>query len=239
MRKSLLFALSCLAVGCSSVETNGLLVDYAFDPLEFNGAFADDHMLMGAAVPTVQCSTSSDCTVPGASPTQLSCDAAACTGTAEVRLPLAVDLSSATLPTQVVQLGVSAVTVKKIAYWIKSDTVNVALPKIDIYVASSAAKDEHDSTAVLVGSVTPLSARATACSGSSDHAGDTSAGSSPVCDVTLTSAGSSALAQFCKDYQQSFQFIVHTELSAKAGDAIPSGGIDFLLRPTVIFTVLR
>ena len=45
------------------------------------------------------------------------------------------------LPPAVVQYTVDDVSIKKIAYWVADNTLNVPLPSVDLYVAPAAAKE--------------------------------------------------------------------------------------------------
>jgi hypothetical protein len=242
-RKSLVAA--TLVCGCSLVA-NTLSYDYAFDPQQFSETLGDEKSM--AVVPTVACDPTSKtdaCAAAqamlGASTAKLTCDAPSkqCIATVELRLPYPVDLSMQSLPSQVVQYGVDNVTIKKIAYWIMTNTVNVALPPIDLYVASSAAKDETDPSAVKVGSVAGLAAKTATCADGADPAGDPKANGAPVCDIMLSAAGETALGTFVKNYQTPFQLIAHTKFTVTAGEPLPTGTLDFFLRPTVNFSILK
>ena len=179
--------------------------------------------------------------LPTSSTAKLSCDTTSrmCAATVDVRLPYPIDLSMQNLPSEVVQYGVDKVTIQKIAYWVMNDQVNVEIPPIDLYVASAAAKDENDPSAKLVGTVSKLPAMASQCADSADSEKIAEANGRPVCDVSLSDAGQSALAAFVKDYKTPFQFIAHTKVVAHAGDPLPTGVLSFYVRPTVQFSVLK
>jgi hypothetical protein len=238
-----------LAVGgCGLINSNTLSYEYAFDAQQFMQKLGDDHQ-QTQTVPTVACD-------PGASPdpcaalqsqlpagtaARLSCDGTtrACVAVIDIRLPYPVDLSQQNLPSPVVQYGVDRVGIDKIAYWVMTNTVNVEIPPIDLYVASSAAKDEHDPSAKLVGTVAKLAARSATCGDAPDPKGDPAANGAVVCDVGLKSDGEAALAEFAKNYKTPFQFIAHTKVVAHGGDPLPVGTIDFWVRPTVSFSILK
>ncbi len=240
------WALALAAAGCGLVNSNTLSYPYAFDAQQFMENLGDEKSMLTvpqmACDPTAatdQCSSLLDPSLLGAA--RLSCDTTSrmCAAVVDVVLPYPVDLSMQSVPSPVVQYGVDKVSIQKIAYWIMTDTVNVELPAIDLYVASAAAKDQNDASAKLVGTVAKLPARAAACADSADPSGDTAAMGAPVCDVKLSDAGQSALAAFVKDYKTPFQFIAHTKLVAHAGDPLPTGTIAFFVRPTVEFSVLK
>jgi hypothetical protein len=221
--KSLSWPLLALA-GCGLVNSNALSYDYACDP-----AAAPDPCL------------ALQWQLPAGAAAKMLCDPGtrACAAVVDIKLPYPIDLSQQNLPAPVVQYGADKVSISKIAYWIKKDTVNVPIPPIELYVAASAAKELNDPSVKLVGSTAMLPARASACADARDGKGDPAAAGLAVCDVSLKSEGESALATFVKDYKTPFQFIAHTKMVAHGGDPLPVGTIDFFVRPTVSFSVLK
>jgi hypothetical protein len=231
--------------GCGLINAKTFSYDYAFDAQQFMAKLADDSVKQ--TVPTIQCTTSPDnCAMaqsqlPAGAAAQLVCDSAShdCMAVADLHLAYPVDLSQQKLPPDVVQYGASSVTIEKVAYWIVSNTVNVNVPPIDLYVASASAKDEHDVSATKIGSVSGLPMRSSSCVDAADATGDAMAAGARVCDVALTDAGRSALGNFVKNYKTPFQFIAHTTVTAHAGDPLPAGSVDFYMRPTVSFSILK
>jgi hypothetical protein len=229
--------------GCSLINSGTIGTDYSFDPQMFSQSLGDT----SGMVPKIACDPTSKmdaCAAAqaglGSTLARLSCDPTtkSCVANVELRLPYPVDLSMQSLPSGVVQYGVDNVAIKKIAYWV-NDGVNVALPPIDLWVASSSAKDETDPSAQKIGSMAGLPARSTSCLDAADTAGDPAANGTPVCDLMLLSAGETALGNFVKNYQTPFQFIAHTKFVITAGEPLPTGTISFSVRPTVRFTVLK
>ncbi len=235
--------------GCGLVNSNTLSYEYAFDPQQFMQKLGDDKSMTTVPMQSCDPAASTDqcsqlqAALPAGTPAHLACDAATrmCAATVDVVLPYPVDLSQAMspVPSPVVQYGVDHVSVEKIAYWIMTNTVNVDVPPIDLYVASSAAKDQNDASAKLVGTVSKLPARSAACTDSADTDKSEPSNGAPVCDVKLTDAGQATLAAFVKDYKTPFQFIAHTKIVAHGGDPVPTGTIAFFVRPTVMFSVLK
>jgi hypothetical protein len=239
-------AVALCAGGCSLINSGTIGYDYAFNPQEFSQTLGDTSKT--ATIPSVACDPASKtdtCAMAQANlPStlaRLSCDAASktCVANVELRLPYPVDLSMQSLPSGVVTYGVNNVTIKKIAYWIMMNNVNVALPPIDLYVAPSTAKDETDVNATKLASVAGLPPMRQTCLDAADKDGDPAAHSAAVCDLQLSSAGEMALGNFVKNYQTPFQFIAHTRFTLHAGDPVPSGTLDFFVRPTVTFTILK
>jgi hypothetical protein len=239
------FVVAVCAGGCSLINSGTIGTDYAFDPQQFSATLGDAKSGTVPAVPCDPTSKTDVCAMAqaglGSTLARLSCDAPTklCIANVELRLPYPVDLSMQSLPPNVVSYGVNNVAIKKIAYWVKTNMVNVPLPPIDLYVAASSAKDESDPSAVKIGSVAGLPAMRSTCVDAADPDGDSAANGAPVCDLTLSATGETALGTFVKNYQTPFQFIAHTAFKVKAGDPVPTGLLDFFVRPTVRFTVLK
>jgi hypothetical protein len=238
-----LFVLAALALGgCNLVNANTFSIDYAFDPQEYQKSFGNAQ----GTIPQVACDSSNDqcaqdtqALLQGSSLTA-SCDAGSmeCRASAELRLSYPVDLSSqSSFPPEAVQYGINFVHIKSVRYWVASNSLSVATPPIDLYVAPASAKDESGGTRL--GSVAPLGARSAACTDTVDKDGDPNAGTAMVCDLALDSAGTAALANFAKDYKNEFQIIAHAVVSAKGGDPVPSGSIDFVVRPVIQIGILK
>lgn len=247
--KSSRLLLALALAGCGLVNGKTLSYEYAFDAQEFTQKLGDERTV--ATVPSMACDPAASpdpcaalqAQLPTMSAARMQCDAPtrACAAVADVRLPYPVDLSQQSLPPAVVRYGVDTVTIEKVAYWIVKNTVNVPVPPIDLYVASSAAKDERDPSAKQIGSVTMLPAKSATCADTVDSKGDPMAATtmSTVCDVRLSETGQAAMALFVKDYKTPFQFIAHTRIVAHGGDPLPVGTLDFFVRPTVSFSVLK
>jgi hypothetical protein len=247
MELRLYLVVALCAGGCSLINSGTTGVDYSFDPQQFSQKLGDPSM--NGKLQPIPCDPTSKmdaCAMAqaslGSTLARLACNATtkSCEANVELRLPYPVDLSMqmTSLPPSVISYGVNNVTIKKIAYWVMTNTVNVSLPAIDLWVAPSAAKDENDPTAVKVGSVAGLPARS-GCVDAADKDGDPNAGQAAVCDLMLSSAGETALGTFVKNYQTPFQFIAHARFTVKAGEPLPTGTLDFFMRPTVTFTILK
>jgi len=241
--------LSALLSGCSLLGQAGLNIGYSFDPQEFKQSIGQEGGPTNT-LPTIACT-------PGASPdpcaaaqstlppqAMSSCDSAssACVAQVIVRLPQQIDLRQAMtpVPSQAVEFGIGAVAIDKVNYWAASNTLNVATPPIDVYVAAATAKDETDATAVKLGSIASLPAKSRACGDPQDpHDAATQQGNT-VCSMPITSAGQAALSQFIKNYKTSpFQLIVRATLVARGGTPIPAGTIDVFVRPSVTLSILK
>jgi hypothetical protein len=241
--KAFLVAAAAFGAGCGIVDTSGVHYDYYFDPQEFK---QDTGTQMGT-LPTAACKgiTPDPCAAVMLPMGMVTCDTAAnrCTASYEVKLSQMINLSTAMtpLPSDVVQFGISRVEIKNIAYWAMQNSLSVATPKVDLYVAAASAKDQNDPSAHLLGSIAPLPAHSTSCAdpADSDPKIATASKGMKACDVPLTSAGQTALGEFAKNYKTPFQIIVHTTLTASGGEPIPSGLIDLWVDPVVTFVIVK
>ena len=244
-------AVSLIAAGCNLVSSTGLQTDYSFDALHYaSPAIGDPNPpAPGPTIPDVSCDpTGTDvCTAAGAAlaleNATFSCDAMIkkCVAKAEVRASEPIDLSKqqeTSFPPQAIQFGVSVVEVKRLTYWIDKNSLNLATPPIEFYVAPAAAQNEKDMKATLIASVGSVPAKSSACTDAAYAMGDTKAVGLPVCSATLPQAGKDALASFVKDYKTPFQIIAHAIIVARPGDPVPSGSISFSARPTVGLKIL-
>jgi hypothetical protein len=251
------FALSAVAAGlglclgfagCNLVNSTGIQTDYSFDALEYASPTFGTPGAM-TTVPDVPCDPMND-TVCGPAATALgqpsitmSCDTTLmkCIAQAEFRASEAIDLTKqveTSFPSQAIQFGVDLVDVKRVTYWIDMNTLSVATPPIDVYVADAAAHDETDPSATLLATVAAVPAASNACADPAYTAGDTKANGAPVCSAPLPAAGKAALASFVKNYKTPFQIIVHTIVIAMPGADVPTGAITFSARPTVGLKIL-
>src|SRR3954470_20768481 len=85
-----------------------------------------------------------------------------CRATAELRLSHPLNLSmQSSFPPEAIQFGVNFVDIKKVKYWVASNTLTVGTPAIDLYVAPGSAKDESMGTKI--GSLSPLGPKSVTC----------------------------------------------------------------------------
>jgi hypothetical protein len=244
-----LVAAAAALSGCSLIDSSALSIGYTFDPQEFKQTIGDERST--ATLPRVACTPGEmpdpcaavNAQLPMGSPA-VSCDGTRmeCVASMEVRLPQEVDLRSAKtpVPDEVVKLGASTVGIDRVNYWAATNTLNVATPPIDIYVAAATARDERDPTAVKLGSIASLPAKSKACGDPQDPSDDAVKQGQTVCSMPLTKAGQDALAAFIKNFRNApFQIIVRATLTATAETPVPAGTIDVFVRPRVIFGILR
>jgi hypothetical protein len=237
--------LALVVSGCGLINSNTLSVPHSFDAQPYR-ADVGDATQPPATMPTVACDANNDpCAMVMAPPkSQVQCDLPTkqCIAVADLSLPYGVDVrqQQTPLPGPVETYAVDHVNIDRVAYWLTNDSLNVAVPQIDLYVAPFAANDASDPKAQLIGSVASLPAHAASCADARDTHGDSAAGNSPVCDVKLSEAGAAALASYVRDYKTTpFKLIAHTRIVARGGDPMPTGMIEFWLRLTVSFSLLK
>lgn len=244
MKVVVAFALATLLVqGCVLLESHTFTESYSLDPLEFKQAFdRPPHQL-----PTQSCDpgAADACAAVGVDqPSYLgvSCDARtrACSGVVELRRLQVIDLSSqAGFPADAARYGATGAGIDRIPYWITTNTFNVALPAVDVFVAPQTARDEGAPRAVRLGQMAMLPSRSASCGDKRDAQGDTAADTAMVCDLPLTDAGRSALANFAKDFKTPFTVIVHGKMTVRGGEPIPSGMLDLFVRPRISLSISR
>jgi hypothetical protein len=250
LRKQLCVAAAALvAAGCNLVDSHGVHVGYSFDPQHFTENLGDP--TTAQTVPQVACTSGASpdqCTQAATTANipmtqaQVTCQSGTCGATAAVLLPQKIDLRNAmtSLPSEAVQFGIDSVTIDKIEYWVASNTLNLATPPVDLWVAPDTAKDINDPAAVKLGTVAPLPAKSSTCADPMDTQGDTAAMGHAVCDVPLTDAGTMALQQYIKNYMKApFQIFVHATLTAPGGSPMPAGMLDLYVRPSVTLSILK
>ncbi|HUS62984.1 MAG TPA: hypothetical protein VMZ28_00525, partial [Kofleriaceae bacterium] len=242
-------ALLSASAACNIIDSNGIHVDYAFDPQEFKQSIGDEKVPQ--TLPTVACT-------PGATPDPcvpvmamippnsgtVACDGAKqqCAATFEISLPQTIDLRMAMtpLPSEAVQFGINNAEIRRIAYWVSTNTLTVATPALDIYVAPETAKDEKDPKAVKLGSVASLPAKSRACADPQNNDDPMAKMGQMVCDIPLTVDGQKALADHVKAFKTApFKIIARATIKADGGTAVPAGTIDFFVRPTVRLSILK
>jgi hypothetical protein len=243
-------ALLAASAACNIIDSNGIHVDYAFDPQEFKQSIGDDKVAP-QTLPTVACTpgmapdpcAAVTAMIPPNSGT-VACDGAKmqCAATTEISLPQTIDLRMAMtpIPSEAVQFGINNAEIRRIAYWVATNTLNVATPALEIFVAPETAKDEKDPKAVKLGSVASLPAKSRACTDPQNNDDPMAKMGQMVCDMPLTVDGQKALAEFIKAFKTApFKIIARATIKAEGGTPVPAGTIDFFVRPTVRLSILK
>lgn len=111
-----------------------------------------------------------------------------------------------------------SVEIKKIAYRVKENTLNVDTPEMTVYVAPAGVMSPDDPQAQAIGTLAPISAGMV-----SDEE-----------EVTLTPNGRAILAGFMQQYSVPFNLIVGTEIDIHAGDLVPTGRLTTVVLVTAV-----
>ncbi len=227
--------------GCSFLASNGLSLDYSFDTLDFQQKFET----APGTIPSIPCSSNQDAacaalaTLIDSPDVTVSCDATShCAASVDVRLSYTINLSEQkSFPPEALEYGVRAVTLSKIAYWLRQNTLTVAIPSVDLFVGPETAVDERDERTHKLGTLASIAAKSVACADPVDPKPDSAAGGAMVCKLPLLDEGRAALQTLAADYKTPFKLLVHGVTTVKAGDPIPSGTIAFSVKPTVSLAV--
>ena len=100
-----------------------------------------------------------------------------------------------------------SITIKRIAYEVTENTLNVPTPEMTVYVAAEGVMSPGDAGAEAIGVVPPVAAGTTV----------------DVQDIELTATGHDTLARYMKQYSQPFNIIIGTDIVIHAGDEVPTG----------------
>ncbi len=100
-----------------------------------------------------------------------------------------------------------SITIKRIAYEVTENTMNVATPAMTVYVAAEGVMSPDDAGAEAIGVVPAVPAGTTV----------------EVKDIELTATGRETLAGYMKEYSQPFNIIIGTDIDIHAGDVVPTG----------------
>ena len=113
--------------------------------------------------------------------------------------------------------NIVSVTVNKVEYEVTENTLTMATPEMDIYVAPATVMSPGDPQALAIGTIAPIAAM-TPTTG-------------PL-EVNLTPEGRDHLRDFMKQYRTPFNIIVGAQVNIMAGDPIPQGLLDIDVRVT-------
>lgn len=108
------------------------------------------------------------------------------------------------------------VTVDSVTYTVTANTLNVETPEMKVYVAPMSIMDPDDPMATQIGSIPPVPAGATVATR----------------DMVFTAAGKDALRGIMSTYKNPFNVIVGTKIVVAAGDQVPTGKLDAVVKIT-------
>jgi hypothetical protein len=106
------------------------------------------------------------------------------------------------------------VTIDSVNYEVVSNTLNVATPELKMYVAPTSVMDPKSPEAIAIATIPPVDAGATV----------------PSTSVMFTATGKMQLVSTMSTYKTPFNVIVGSTLTVAAGQMIPEGKLDAVVR---------
>jgi hypothetical protein len=215
MRRLLLLC-GLFAAGCGLISSDITDFDLKFPKKDFTVDTAQwmlsSSVTMGGTFPSVPCPPA-DC----ASAASMFCNAGACTAdcstsatcTAHVGIsifqPFDLAHEESDLATINAQHGIS-VTVTAITFEISENTLNVATPQLEVFMAPMAVTSPTDPMAKQIGTILPI------------QPGFTGTG-----QVDISATGKATMEEFIGNYKTPFNIIVAGTADIHAGDPVPMG----------------
>ncbi len=206
-------------VGCGLISTDITKVTfdlptetYTFDTAQWNIPPALD----GLAFPTIACTTDDDCcNNPLASAagldctmTKLACTSGSCAASLPESQATMINLSTDVMPSLSSYTSLVSISISSIKYTVRSNTLNVAVPPLSIYLAPNGVTDPTDSRAQLFGTVPTIPA-----------------GSTPNGNVQLVSNAAAVFQMFTSNLATPFEIITAATVVIGAGTPVPTGAI--------------
>jgi hypothetical protein len=226
LKRSVVTMAVFLAPACSLVSSDIATINFDLPKKSYSfDTSKSGWNLPAATLPSVPCTEPTSCCslamLAGIDCSIVICDGASgtCAFTATVETPP----QTMNLKSEVPQLsGISQqslvdVTISKISYDVTTNTMNVDLPAIDLYVADQGASSTSDPSATKFGTVPATPAGATLAGGS----------------VTLTPEGQAAFIGYAHNFGTSFVFIGRTTVVVPGGTPIPMGAVDLTVQGQV------
>lgn len=206
-------------VGCGLISTDitRLTFDlptetYTFDTAQWNIPPALD----GAVFPTVPCTDTDVCcnnplaTAAGLScaTTPLVCDSGSCGAQLPESQATMINLSTDVMPSLSSYTSLVSISISSIKYTVTSNTLNVAVPPLSIYLAPNGVTSPTGSGAQLFGTVPAIPA-----------------GTTPTGNVQLVSNAASIFQTFTSSLSTPFEIITAATVVIAAGTPVPTGAI--------------
>ena len=212
---SAIAALGLVGCGLISTDITRLTFDlptqtYTFDTAQWNIPPALD----GAAFPSVPCPPDGDCCTLGSAAglscttTPLSCMSGTCGASLPESQATLINLSTDVMPSLSSYTSLASISISSIKYTVTSNTLNVAVPPLSIYLAPYGVTDPTNSQAQLFGTVPSIAV-----------------GSTPSGNVTLVSNAASIFQMFTAKLSMSFEIITAATVVIGAGTPVPTGAI--------------
>jgi hypothetical protein len=196
-------ALLMVTIGCGLIDTD--ITSVGFDlpkrSYEFNTEGVDLPDDNSVAIP---CVDDAGCVMD-----PFVCQNSVCTAVVTVSQSTPMDLGKEA-PELGSVTGSVDITVNRINYTVTTNTLNVDVPPISLFLAPAGVTDAADSRAMLFGTMPAV------------PAGETASG-----QVQLTSNSGAVFKSFTRDLSMPFNFIAVTTVTIASGAGVPSGRIVF------------
>ncbi len=210
---SVIAALGVAGCGLISSDITKVTFDlptetYTFDTAQWNIPPA----LKGMSFPSIPCTTASDCCTLGTA-AGLDCATLACmSGSCADQLPesqaTSINLSTDVKPSLSKYSSLVSISISRITYTVRSNTLNVDVPPLSIYLAPDGVTDPTDSRVQLFGTVPSIAA-----------------GTMPMGNVQLVSNAASVFQTFTGNLSTPFEIITAATVVIGAGTPVPTGAI--------------
>jgi hypothetical protein len=208
-------ALGLVGCGLISSDITKLTFDlptetYTFDTAQWNIPPA----LNGASVPPIACTSDSECCTWGiaagidCATTMLTCQSGACTAAFPESQATSINLSTDVKPSLSQYTSLVSISISRITYNVKSNTLNVDVPPLSIYLAPDGVTSPTDSRAQLFGTVPSIAA-----------------GTTPTGNVQLVSNAAAVFQTFTGNLSTPFEIITAATVVIGAGTPVPTGAI--------------
>ena len=218
-----LLALAALLASCNLVNSDLTKTQIQL-PVQMYQVDTTDHnnVKLPPSVPSVPCSSDATCCPTGCQQDgyTLGCMAQTCEATVSVTLVSTVDLS--TDPSLAKAMNFADVTLHSIEYGVCMNTLTVAVPQIDLWLAPQAVtKPDPTMGAVKIGTIPMVPAMTNVSCPPQGQAVDPT----KLAQVQLTSNASATFKSFAKSPQTKFNAIAVGTFLVKAGDPTPMGAM--------------
>jgi hypothetical protein len=218
-----LLVLAALVASCNLVNSDLTKTQIQL-PVQMYQVDTTDHnnVKLPPMIPSVQCSSDANCCPTGCQGDgyTLGCMASTCEATVTVTLVSTVDLS--TDPNLTKAMSFADVTLKSIEYGVCMNTLSVAVPQIDLWLAPQAVtKPDPTMGAKKIGTIPMVPAMTNVSCPPQGQAVDPT----KLAQVQLTSDASATFKSFAKSPQTKFNAIAVGTFLVKAGDPTPMGAM--------------
>jgi hypothetical protein len=210
---SVIAALGIVGCGLISSDITRLTFDlptetYTFDTAQWNIPPA----LQGMSFPSIPCPPDC-CTTASAvglscTTTPLTCMSGSCSAELPESQATPINLSTDVKPSLSQYTSLVSISISSIKYTVRSNSLNIDVPPLSIYLAPSGVSDPTDSRAQLFGTVPSIAA-----------------GTTPTGNVQLVSNAASVFQMFTGNLATPFEIITAATVVVGAGTPVPSGAI--------------